>query len=81
MVGRWLVYVPDPEGGELQLSLPDHMKAEACALAAAPMLLAACKRWMAYMDGNSSLEDADFSHETTVIEAMREAIRAAEGMS
>lgn len=35
MVGRWLVYVTDEHGDQVQLSLPSHMKAEAHAIAAA----------------------------------------------
>jgi hypothetical protein len=41
MVGKWLVYVPDPEGGEVQLTLPEHMKAEAHKIAAADDMMKA----------------------------------------
>ncbi len=32
MVGKWLVYVPDPQGGEIQIALPPHMEDEAKAI-------------------------------------------------
>jgi len=56
MVGRWLVYVPDPEGGEVQLSLPGHMSAEARKLAAADELLAAIEPFASCCDQISDSE-------------------------
>lgn len=61
MVGRWLVYVPNPEGGEEQISLPEHMKAEAHKLAAADDLLAALERVVAIADRKTA--EFDMAHD------------------
>lgn len=51
MVGRWLVYVPTPDGGEMQLSFPSAMKAEAHKIGAAKDLLDALEELYAIVQG------------------------------